>query len=83
MEFGGGDCPSVAGEFGACSVQDCKNVLCFDDVGAVAGDDWMEVAEDAVSVTRDEAKETAIKDGLEKAGDGELRGFHSGFARHV
>lgn len=29
----------VAGKFGVCSVQEHKNFLCSEDVGAVAGDD--------------------------------------------
>lgn len=34
-----GDCASVAGKLEANSVQACENVVCFNDVGAVPGDD--------------------------------------------
>lgn len=42
----------MARELGVCTVQDCEDVLCFGDAGAVAGDDRVAVAEDAVSVTK-------------------------------
>lgn len=34
-----GDCTSVAEDSGACSLQECKHVLCFGDIFAGAGDD--------------------------------------------
>lgn len=39
LEVGARDYASVARESGACSVQECKNDLCFGNFGAVAGHD--------------------------------------------
>lgn len=36
LEVGAEGCAPVAGEFAAWSMQYCKNVLCFGDVGKVA-----------------------------------------------
>lgn len=60
VEVGGRDCPSAAGKFGACSVRDCEDFLCFSDVSAVARDDQVAVAEDDVSVTEEEVGENGI-----------------------
>lgn len=35
------DCASVVGEFPACFVQECENVLCFGHAGAEAEEDWV------------------------------------------
>lgn len=83
VKDGAGDCATVAREFGTCSVQHCENVFCLGDVVAVDGDDWLAEAEGAVSVTEVQAEETGFKDGLEKAGEGDLGGLHFGFARDV
>lgn len=42
-EFGAGDCASLRGKLGACSVQDCEDIFRFADVGAVAVGDWVAV----------------------------------------
>lgn len=65
LEVGVGDCASVTGEFGACSAQNCEDVLCFMDFGAVAGGDWAAVAEGAVNVLGGEANRTRVKNRLE------------------
>lgn len=52
-----GDGASLAEEFGTCSVQECEEVLCFGNVGAVAGHDLVAVANNAVSITDEKAKE--------------------------
>lgn len=44
VELSAGDTASVAESFGACFVQDCKAVLCFENVSAVGEDDWAAVA---------------------------------------
>lgn len=51
MEVGTKGCAFAEGWFGACSVQECDNVLCFQDVGAVARNDWVAAAENGVSIT--------------------------------
>lgn len=61
-----GDCASATGESEAYFLQDCKNVLCLGDVGAVVEDDWVAVAEDAPSVTGKDVEKTGVRDGLEK-----------------
>lgn len=83
MQVGAEDCASVRGEFDACFVQDCEEVLCYGDVGAAAGDDWLAVAENAVSVAKKDAKETGADYGLEKGGPGELDVLHFGITRDV
>lgn len=52
------------------SVQDCLKVLCSSLVGSVAPDDWVAVAEHAVSVTQEEIEKTGVNGRPEKAGDG-------------
>lgn len=66
MEVSAGDFASAAEEFGACSSQECKDLLCFEDVGAVAEDDGAAVAENALGVTKEKAEETGVKDGLQQ-----------------
>lgn len=61
-------------------MQGCGDVLCFDNVGAEAGDDRLSVAEQAVSVTEWEPGKARVKDGLGKEEDGELGGLHLRFA---
>lgn len=41
------------------------------------------MVDDAVSVTKEEAKETGGDDGLKEGGDGKLGGLHSGIGRDV
>lgn len=65
VEVGAGNCTSVAGMIAACSMQNCVDALCFPDVGAVAADDWVALAEDGVGVTEEDAEKTEVKDGLE------------------
>lgn len=81
VEIGARGCISVAEEFAACLLQECGDVPCFGDVCTVAGDDWVTVASEAVSITRREAKETVVKNGLEEGKDGELGKLHFGFRR--
>lgn len=77
MEVGVGDGASAAGDFGACSVRECEDVHCFRDVGAVAGEDWVTVAEAAASITGDETAEARAKGGMEKGEDAQLSKLHS------
>lgn len=72
MEVGAGSCASLAENFGVRSVQDCQEDLCFEDVGAAAGDDCMEVAEGAVNVTKRETGKTGVEDKLEEGGESKL-----------
>lgn len=67
-----GDSASVALESLACSVQECKNALCFRDVGVVAENGRLAAAKDAKSVTEMKANEIEIRDGLEKGEDSKL-----------
>lgn len=78
-----GDSSSVAGEFGTCPVQDCKNALCFENFGAVAKDEWVVVSQSPGTVTEKKTKETGAMDRLEEGGDGELNGLPLGPAGKV
>lgn len=71
------------GGTGASSVQNCKDVYRFDDVGAETGDDYLELPQDAVSVTESEAENTGVEDGLEGDGDGEPGELRFGLSRNV
>lgn len=73
----------MALEFGAFSLQNCKDVLGFGHVGAVAEDHWVAVVEEAVSSTGGEAEVGESKDMLEKRGNDELGEIHFGFVRDV
>lgn len=64
-------------------MQECEVVPCFGNVGAVAGVDWVAVAENGVSVTERVAEETEIEDGLEQGTDGELGEPDFGIAKDV
>lgn len=64
-------------------MQKCDDVLLFQRVRAVAGDDWVSSAEETVGVTEEEAEKTTARNGLEKAGDGELLEPRSGETRDV
>lgn len=77
------DCASAAEKFGACSVQDCNDFLCFECVGAVAVDDLVAVSEDAVSVKEGETEKTGVKNRLEETGDGDLDELHFWAERDV
>lgn len=57
LKVGAGDRASLAGAIGACSAQNREEVVCFEDVGAVARDDWVLLEEDVVSVTEEKAQE--------------------------
>lgn len=57
-------------------MQKFEDVLCFGDVGAVGGDDWMEVAEDAVCVLGGQTEKTVVRVGLKENGDGDLSELH-------
>lgn len=83
VEVKASDSASVEAESGSCIVRDCKDSFCFKSLGAVARDEEVAVAEDAVEVTKGMAKETGIQNRLNESGDGELAGLHSGFARNV
>lgn len=83
VEVGAGECGSVVWKLSACSVQNWGNVLRFRDVGSVARDDRVAVAEVAVSVKEGEAEEVRVEDWLRKSGYGVLGEFHSGIARLV
>lgn len=60
-----GDCASVAGEIDTCSVQDREADFRFRDDDAVAEDDFVVVAGDAVSVAEKEARKTTVRGELE------------------
>lgn len=83
VEIGGEDCASAGEESRAGSAQDCKDVLCFENFGAVARDDWKAIAEDNKSVTKRKAGRTGVKDGLDEGGHDELGALHFGSARNV
>lgn len=78
-----GDWPSVPEKPEVCSMQNCKDVPCFGDAGAVAGADWAAPAKNAVSVTKGTGEKSVARNGLEEGGDNELAEFHFGFARGV
>lgn len=73
----------MAGEFGACSVEECKKFLCFRGVGALAGDDWAAVEKNAVTLAKVEAEKTGVKVRLEAGEDGERGELHFRVARDV
>lgn len=73
----------MAGEFEACSLQECENVHCFKDVGAVSENECLAVAKDAESIIEEESEESEVKNGLERGGYGELGALHSEFAEDV
>lgn len=73
----------MAGELGECSVQEWKDAVYSEDIGAVAGDYWMAVAKDAASVTEGEAEVARVKDELKKGGNGELSELQFGIARDI
>lgn len=81
MEVGAGDCASLAEECSSCSVQDCENIFCFREACAVAGDDWMAMAETALVIAKGEARKTRVKSRVEKSGDGKVGELHFGVAR--
>lgn len=66
----------MAGDSEACSVQDCEAVLCFRDVGKVAGADWVALPEDALGATEEEAEKRGVEHGREEGRDGELVELH-------
>lgn len=72
VEVGVRDCAYMAGGGEKCSVQKCKNVLRFGNVGALAGGDWMVLAADAVSNATEEAERTGVQNRLKCVEDGEL-----------
>lgn len=82
VEVGAGDCASVTGEFRACPVQACEDVLCFEEVSPVAEDDWVALG-DTVGVTVEKAEKSRFKEGLEEGGDGKLGELHFGTVRDV
>lgn len=79
----GGDCASVPEELGAWFLQDYEKKVCFEDVGAVAKDDWPAVTEASASVTEEEAKKIRVRIELEEVRDGEQGELHFGIARDV
>lgn len=52
VEIRARDCASVATEIETCSMQKCKDIICFGDFGAVAGNNGVALAENAVSVAK-------------------------------
>lgn len=83
VRVGAEDSASVAGELGACSVQDCKDVLCLRDVGAIAEDEWVIVVKTAVSIAERVDDETRVSNRLEKSTDDELSEPRFGVARYA
>lgn len=83
VEAGTGDGASVAGGFGASAVRECEDVFGFRNVCAVAGNDWVTLAEDTVSVAKGEADERGREDGLEEVGDGKMGELEFGIAGDV
>lgn len=71
-KFGAGACASVAGEFGACSVQEYENLLCFGEIGTVAAYDRLALAENAMVVTKKETNRNRVRNELKKGGDDKL-----------
>lgn len=64
-------------------MQDRKEILCFRVVGAVAGYNWLTLAQSAVGVTKGKAEKTGVKSELAENGDGELGEPDFGIARDV
>lgn len=58
VKVGAGDSTSVAEKSSVCAVQDCESVLCFWSVGAAAGNTLVVQAQNAVSITDEEAGNT-------------------------
>lgn len=83
VNVGAVDFASVPGQSEACFVQDCKVVLCFEDVSAVAGDDNVIVAEYAVNVREGEAGGAGLNCEMEEAGNVELTELGFGIAEDV
>lgn len=76
-------CASVGEEFGPYSVQECEDVFCCRDGGAVGEDDRRAMVENAVSLTEGEAEKTEVESRLEKGKDGEVNELYFGIARDV
>lgn len=67
----------------ACSVRECEDVLCFEDVGAVALDDWTAFLENAVGLTESKVEKTGVKDELMGSEDTRLGELHFGISREI
>lgn len=83
VEVRAGVCAFMAAEIGTCSLQHCENVLCLRSVGAVLGDDWVAVAENAMSVTEERPEKLEVKHELKNPGGGDLSELHSRLAKDV
>lgn len=64
-EVGAGDCASLEEESEACSVEECKNFFCFENVGAVSGDHWMAVV-NAISATKEKSRKDRSQEWAER-----------------
>lgn len=61
-KVGGGDCAPIAEELGAYDLQKCRNGLCCEGVGAVAGYDLVALQKSAPTVTEGKAEKFIVLD---------------------